>query len=67
YRSLKEQDVTGNPNTVTARWLPQLSQKIYDILELMMYLLTALGWQTSRPRLNRTEVRFAGVISTVSM
>ncbi|EEQ97906.1 dual specificity protein phosphatase, putative [Perkinsus marinus ATCC 50983] len=67
YRSLKEQDVTGNPNTLTARWLPQLSQKIYDILELMMYLLTALGWQTSRPRLNRTEVRFAGVISTVSM
>lgn len=44
----------------------QLLEKVQTILELMMFLLIALGWKFLRADLNRTEVRFACGISLVS-
>lgn len=44
----------------------QLLDKVQTILELMMFLLTSLGWKFLRPHLNVTEVRFAVGISVIS-
>lgn len=44
----------------------QLLEKVQSILELMMFLLIALGWKFIRPSLNQTEVRFAVGISVIS-
>merc|ERR1712039_981479 len=44
----------------------QLLDKVQTILELMMFLLIALGWKFLRPSLNLTEVRFALGISVIS-
>jgi len=45
----------------------QLLEKVQTILELMMFLLTALGWKFLRAELNRTEVKFACGISLISL
>jgi len=44
----------------------QLLDKVQTILELMMFLLIALGWKFLRGTLNITEVRFAVGISVIS-
>merc|ERR1711920_175528 len=44
----------------------QLVDKVQTILELMMFLLIALGWKFLRGTLNVTEVRFAVGISLIS-
>jgi len=44
-------------------WLPQLSENLTDIVDLVTYLLTALGWKTMRPRLYVGEVRFIAAIA----
>jgi len=44
----------------------QLLDKIQTIMELMMFLLVALGWKFLRPNLNLTEIRFAVGISVIS-
>lgn len=44
----------------------QLLDKVQTILELMMFLLTSLGWKFLRNSLNVTEVRVAVGISVIS-
>jgi len=44
----------------------QLLDKVQTILELMMFLLVALGWKFLRNALNVTEIRFAVGISVIS-
>lgn len=57
---------TGFNNTLgQIGW--QLLDKIQTILELMLFLLTALGWKFLRPTLNIHEKRFAYGISVISM
>merc|ERR1712039_933009 len=56
---------TGSNSTLgQVGW--QLLDKVQTILELMMFLLIALGWKFLRPSLNLTEVRFALGISVIS-
>lgn len=56
---------TGSNSTLgQVGW--QLLEKVQTILELMMFLLIALGWKFLRPTLNLTEVRFALGISVIS-
>jgi hypothetical protein len=45
----------------------QVFDKVYDILELMMFLLIALGWKIIRNNLSFTEKRFAIFVSVVSL
>jgi len=44
----------------------RLLDKVQTIMELMMFLLIALGWKFLRTTLNVTEVRFAVGISVIS-
>jgi len=56
---------TGTNTTIgSVGW--QLLDKVQTILELMMFLLIALGWKFLRSTLNITEVRFAVGISVIS-
>jgi len=56
---------TGTNTTIgSVGW--QLLDKVQTILELMMFLLIALGWKFLRSNLNITEVRFAVGISVIS-
>jgi len=56
---------TGS-STMIAKIGWQLLDKVQTILELMMFLLIALGWKFLRGTLNITEVRFAVAISAIS-
>jgi len=56
---------TGS-STMIAKIGWQLLDKVQSILELMMFLLIALGWKFLRGTLNITEVRFAVAISAIS-
>lgn len=53
------------PGSVAA-WVPPLSDKFTFIVDLITYLLTALGWKTMRPRLYVGEVRFTACIAIAS-
>lgn len=44
----------------------QLMDKVQTIMELMMFLLVALGWKVLRAVLDVTEIRFAVGISVIS-
>jgi len=44
----------------------QLLDKAQEIMELMMFLLLALGWKYLRGSLNITEIRFAVGVSVIS-
>lgn len=56
---------TGSNSTLgQVGW--QLLEKIQTILELMLFLLIALGWKFLRPTLNVNEKRFALGISVIS-
>ena len=55
--SLDIEAVTGQRETWKTKWVPSLYQKGFDILEVLMYLLTALGWQTMRETLTYKEVQ----------
>jgi len=57
---------TGDDSAVgVVGW--QLVEKVQGIVELMMFLLIALGWKLLRNTLNVTEVRFAVGISVISL
>lgn len=43
----------------------QLSSRLHAIFEVLLLLMTALGWRLLRPRLSQTEIRFTVV--TVSL
>lgn len=53
-------------DTVLGQLSWQLLEKVQTIMELMMFLLIALGWKLLRGSLNITEMRFAGGISVIS-
>merc|ERR1712232_1020266 len=56
---------TGSNSTLgQVGW--QLLEKVQTILELMLFLLIALGWKFLRGTLNVTEKRFAVGISVIS-
>lgn len=39
----------------------QLTTKLQEICEILLLLITALGWRVLRPRLTATEIRFASL------
>ena len=49
--------VTGDRDGWRTKWVPSLYEKGFDILEVLVYLLTALGWQSMRESLTFNEIQ----------
>jgi hypothetical protein len=60
------ESATGDRFGLWTNWLPSVYQKLYDIAEVLFYLVTALGWQTLRPELTREEIQMIFAGSAVS-
>jgi hypothetical protein len=66
YQGIVLEGSTGDRSSIWSKWLPSTYQKLFDVLEMLMYLLTSLGWQTLRPQLTPNELQLitAGVITS---
>ena len=66
YQGIVLEGSTGDRTGFWTKWLPSTYQKLFDVLEMLMYLLTSLGWQTLRPQLTANELQLitAGVVTS---
>lgn len=58
---------TGDFDGLLTRVLPDLLSRMFDAAELAVYLVTALGWKTTRARLTPIEVRFVSILLGISV
>jgi len=65
-QGIEIESVTGDRFGFWTNWIPSIYQKLYDIVEVLFYLITALGWQTLRPTLTTEEVQMIGTGSAIS-
>jgi hypothetical protein len=66
-QGLETESITGDRFGFWTNWVPSIYQKIFDIAEVLFYLITSLGWQTVRPQLSREEVQMMTAGSLVSL
>jgi hypothetical protein len=67
YQGILLEGTSGDRSSFWSKWLPSIYQKLFDILELLMYLLTSLGWQSLRPQLSVNEIQMISIGVAVSM
>ena len=64
--SIELESATGDRSSWASKWVPSLYQKGFDILEVLVYVFTALGWQTMRPAFAWNEIQMISVGSFMS-
>lgn len=66
-RAIQAESSTGQRLTWETRISPSLMEKIFDALEVLVYLLSALGWKTLRSSLSVNEIKTIGAVSVLSL
>ena len=65
--SLESSGATGHFDGLMTRTLPEFLARMFDAGELAVYLMTALGWKTTRPRLTPLEIRFISILIGITV
>lgn len=65
--SLDIEMATGDRTSLQSKWIPSLMEKGFDMLEVVVYLITALGWQTMRGSFTRNEIQMIVVGGFLSL
>jgi hypothetical protein len=56
--SIRMEQETGDRSSFLAKWIPGLFEKAFDIFEVFLYLIVAVGWKTVRPSFFSNEIQF---------
>jgi hypothetical protein len=64
---LQIESETGARETWASNYFPSILEKVFDLLEVLVYVVTALGWQTLRTSLSDQEIQLMLVLSTFSL
>lgn len=64
--SIGTEKETGNRTSWDTKWLPSLLEKGFDIMEVLLYLVTAVGWKTVRSNFYPNEIQFMVTGSALS-
>jgi hypothetical protein len=60
------EDSVGDRSHWKTRWIPGLLEKGFDIIEVVVYFIVAVGWKSVRNHLYPTELQFITIGSTIS-
>ena len=55
--AVEMENATGDRTSWESKWIPSLMEKGFDILEVLVYVLTSIGWMTVRQSLVEGELR----------
>ena len=65
--AIETESTTGARETWDSKYFPSILEKGFDVLEVLVYVLTALGWKTLRPSLSFQELQMLGILSFLSL